>query len=283
MSILKGCLLSVYLFSLTVGCGDNPALNEEDVLNSQASVDEDFSNMKLYESKSDLPICADSIRNYMAYVSSEKTIYTCNGSSWLAVDLLADSNEAKNQDEKEIFSIIKLEKGSEQCSNGGVLVVTGIDQDSDKKLSESEISESKPICNGADGMAIESIYRYTTGFDYLDADDISPTPSMSVFIGDVQLVRYSNGSYFLSVNGGVLAPDLGEDYGWADFNHTEVFASSDDLYESSLLKFYATSDLMIWYMFSKDVEPVLTVSVSYATDIEGSEFFDYYLWEDSDW
>ena len=45
----------------------------------------------------------------MAYVSSEKTIYTCNGSS-LAVDLLAEASQVDDNDEKEIFSIINLER-----------------------------------------------------------------------------------------------------------------------------------------------------------------------------
>jgi hypothetical protein len=74
------------------------------------------------------------------------------------------------------------------------------------------------------------------------------------------------------VNGGVFAADVAGDYQWADFNHTRMFTSSEEMYESSLMKFQGSKDMTIYYSFSKETNPVFAVSVNITKNADDAEF-----------
>jgi len=48
-------------------------------------------------------------------------------------------------------ALLGFREPGEACQNGGVLLVIGEDEDGDGILDESEITDSRPVCNGDDG------------------------------------------------------------------------------------------------------------------------------------
>jgi hypothetical protein len=77
---------------------------------------------------------------------------TCLSIGLISMVTGCDNSESTKVAYSAIVHTQTIAIGDENCSNGGILLLTGIDKNSNNKLDPDEIDESQKICNGENGL-----------------------------------------------------------------------------------------------------------------------------------
>ena len=114
--------------------------------------------------------------------------------------------------------------GSE-CSNGGIEINVGLDDDGDGLLSSLEVDNTQYVCNGEDGTG------GTNGLDGIDGSQI-----------DVQIVQWTSNGTLFSQND---SPNSGDGQVYTNFYNDGV--TSDVILNGLIIVQYGNSSTGPWY------------------------------------
>jgi hypothetical protein len=152
-----------------------------------------------------LPTCDAAGEGKLAFVKAEARFVTCTGGSWQTVEIKGkDGDSAKSPLLKSI-----AENPGANCVAGGTRVASGSDDNGNNTLDDNEVKSVSYACNGTTGISISAIWRfgnYAPGANEL-IGEISPV--WEVYLTDIQLVKFSDGSGFLSLAGLYVASVIG--------------------------------------------------------------------------
>jgi hypothetical protein len=159
------------------------------------------------DTPADLPVCAATNDNQLVYVKSTQQLESCSSGVW-AVDPLA------TQQQKPQLVNVVAEPAGKNCSDGGQAIETGNDTNGDGKLEASEVTNTSYVCNGTAGLSQTGIWTYhiDTYPTWTDPTNLEPSAVnqfISVFVGDIRLIEFSDGSGFVSVAGNTNAREPG--------------------------------------------------------------------------
>ena len=180
---------------------------------------------------SDLPTCTAEMSGSLAYIKADKSFWVCSELAWTQAEV--------GQNATKMVAVADETAGS-NCTNGGKSIETGFDENKDSKLDTAEIETTDYVCNGdkgdtgtkgdkgetgEDGLKISEIWIFHTD-TFGGQPDVAEESQSSVRIGTIQLVKFSDGSGFLSVNGNTIDWDTGSNLQDFDFTVSALFKGS---------------------------------------------------------
>lgn len=170
-----GFCLMLLTFSLS-GClsGDDGSQGEQGPQGVAGIDGEDGSSLHVVDSPDDLSNCSSGIENQIFFVTNESAFFVCILPDWQIVDLTGPAGEngtdgidgldgqngepgadglngLDGQNGLSITAITLPEPQGENCLNGGLRLIVGVDLNSDGALAEEEISQISFVCNGMNG------------------------------------------------------------------------------------------------------------------------------------
>ena len=95
-------------------------------------------------SKDDLIECAEINQNQLVFVEDEAIFYKCGSEGWIEIDI----SPKKNLVITEQF----ITRAGSDCQYGGTAIISGIDENDDGALSNSERSNTSYICSDAEQL-----------------------------------------------------------------------------------------------------------------------------------
>ncbi|HIF79708.1 MAG TPA: hypothetical protein EYQ05_03910, partial [Gammaproteobacteria bacterium] len=143
------------------------------------------------QSGDDLPLCNSDTKGRLYYVEADAGFQTCTSMGWTFVDLTGPAgsdgsdgadgvNGTGGQDGMDgndgiggitALAITTPEPSGANCSNGGVRIDVGLDDDGNGLLEASEIDYSTFVCDGASGQDGSDGEDGTTGQDGTNGTD----------------------------------------------------------------------------------------------------------------
>jgi len=130
------------------------------------------------DSGSDLPVCGSPTLGRLYYVASTAGFETCTSEGWAFVDLTGPAGPAgtpgsqgpagedgsdgadgadgaqgsAGADGKSALAVTAVESAGSNCTDGGLKIEVGVDDDGNGALDSAEVIHVQYVCNGADGQ-----------------------------------------------------------------------------------------------------------------------------------
>ena len=123
-------------------------------------------------------------------------------------------------------------------------------------------SDGKNGIDGSDGLRIESIWAFMDSV-YTESDSLAE--DVFTVIGDIRLIKFTDGSQNLVINGQTLLFETSEDLSVNDFTHT-FFLPKGETTESAKLTSFANT-VAFYNLRSANGSPVLDVAIDFDGDI----------------
>ena len=168
------CFL-MFTFSLS-GClsGEDGSQGEQGPPGVAGIDGEDGSSLHIVSSPDELSNCTSNIENQIFFVTNESAFFVCILPDWQIIDLTGPAGEngtdgldgqdgepgddgvdgidgQTGQTGQSVTAITLPEPHGDNCPNGGLRLIVGVDQNSDGALAEEEISQISFVCNGMNG------------------------------------------------------------------------------------------------------------------------------------
>lgn len=157
-----------------VGCGKNTSLSGDE---SKEASESRLTTAFLIATAADLPACDAKNKGALVYVKAESAFKTCNESSWESIDLKGPAGAA---------GAAGPTGPAGSAGTAGAAGPAG--------------ATGATGATGASGLAIASRWAFHVDI-YTSEPDIGVEGTVTGKIGDIKIVKFSDGTFFTSVSG----------------------------------------------------------------------------------
>ena len=202
----------VFLLTWTTACGSKPLDQSSAAVQPNGGQATQTGNQDGWSltvnNVQDLPSCTTETEGRMAFIKLSSQFMACNGGAWSQIAPLGSTTKPT------LINTVDEPAGA-NCLSGGVGIRSGEDTNGSGVLDPNEGGAARYVCNGTNGMSIAGVWKFSTSTPGVLQSIGEISSVWEMYMTDIQLVKFSNGSGFISASGIYLStayPDSGSIY-----------------------------------------------------------------------
>jgi len=261
----------------TIGCGQKDASPASAATDQSSEVNWSLA----VQTDANLPLCNPTSDGRLVYIKSTTQFMACTSGNWSPIDMKAalgnvppginrtsgtDGTNGKN-------SLLKVvaESAGANCAGGGKKVLSGVDDNADGVLGDTEATGTSYICNGAngsngaDGLAVASTWQHNySGSLGSEASGqvIGQTDGFILWLTNIELQQFTNGAAFVTASGVRFATTLNDD--WYDEHWSQSFFLAPSSGNQVITrKFGFVANTLFQFQVELAAVPVFKAAVTY--------------------